>query len=68
MKSITPIKIKDVVRLKIPIYGINSHLYVIKYIDDKSILCEYFYGAEQQNITSPFLLSDVDKIIYGDSH
>jgi len=65
MKINTPIKINDTVRLKLPITGISSPLYVINYINENSVLCEYFKGTEQQNTKSVFQISDLEKIIYG---
>jgi len=65
MKNPTQIQIGDAVRLKTPMFNVSSPLYVKSNINEKYVRCEYFKGDEQQNTESQFLISDLEKIIYG---
>lgn len=65
MKNNNQFKIGDEVRLKIPIFNISSHLYVCDYFNNEYVICEYFKGANQQNTKSAFLITNLEKIIYG---
>lgn len=65
MKNSNQIEINDAVRLKTAIFNVGSPLYVIRYISNEYVLCEYikFNAEELQYAESTFLISELEKIV-----